>query len=70
MPAARSNSFNPDISMILMASMPIWARPTSTQIGGFLTPDGQARPPKGFSVDGAELALSANIDPMFRGRPR
>jgi hypothetical protein len=66
-PPARSNSFNPDISMILDGRYANLGKPASTQIGGFLTPAGQDRPPKGFSVDGTEISLGANIDPMFKG---
>jgi hypothetical protein len=64
---ARSNSFNPDISMVLDGRYANLGKPASTQIGGFLTPAGQDRPPKGFSVDGTEISLAANIDPMFKG---
>lgn len=67
-PPARSNAFNPDISMILQGQYANLGKSANGQIGGFLTPGGQARPPKGFSIDGAELALSANIDPWFKGQ--
>jgi hypothetical protein len=67
-PPARSNSFNPDISMILQGQYANLGKAANGQISGFLTPNGQDRPPKGFSVDGAELMLSANIDPWFRGQ--
>ncbi|MGA7179590.1 MAG: TonB-dependent receptor [Thiobacillaceae bacterium] len=66
-PPARSNSFNPDISMILDGRYANLGKPAGTEIGGFLTPAGQDRPPKGFSVDGTEISLAANIDPMFKG---
>ncbi|MGA9992025.1 MAG: TonB-dependent receptor [Thiobacillaceae bacterium] len=66
-PPARSNSFNPDISMILDGRYANLGKPASTEIGGFLTPAGQDRPPKGFSVDGTEISLGANIDPWFKG---
>jgi hypothetical protein len=65
---ARSNSFNPDISMILQGQYANLGNNAASRIDGFLTPDGQARPPRGFSVDGAELMLSASIDPMFKGQ--
>lgn len=65
--SARSNSFNPDISMILDGRYANLGKPASTEIGGFLTPAGQDRPPKGFSVDGTEISLAANIDPWFKG---
>jgi hypothetical protein len=65
---ARTNSFNPDISMILQGQYANLGKASGSQIQGFLTPDGQARPPKGFSVDGAELMISSNIDPWFKGQ--
>ena len=65
---ARPNSFNPSISMILQGQYASLGKSVGSQIDGFLTPDGQARPPKGFSVDGAELMISANIDPWFKGQ--
>lgn len=66
-PPARSNSFNPDISLILQGQYADLGKASGQPIDGFLTPEGQARPPRGFSIDGAELMLSANIDPLFRG---
>lgn len=65
--AARSNSFNPDMSLILQGQYANLGKAANGQIAGFLTPEGQARPPKGFSIDGAELMFSANIDHLFRG---
>ena len=66
--APRSNSLNPDISLILQGQYADLGKAGSDQIEGFLTPAGQARPPKGFSINGAELTLSANIDPLFKGQ--
>lgn len=68
-PAApsRSSSFNPDISLILQGQYADLGKSANQPISGFLTPEGQARPPRGFSIDGAELMLSANIDPLFKG---
>ncbi len=66
-PVPRSNSFNPDVSLILQGQYADLGNAASQQISGFLTPEGQARPSKGFSIDGAELMFSANIDPLFRG---
>lgn len=66
-PATRSNSFNPDISLILQGQYADLGKTANQPISGFLTPEGQARPPRGFSIDGAELVMSATIDPLFRG---
>lgn len=66
-PPARANSFNPAISMILDGGYANLGKGSSDQIQGFLTPAGQDRPPKGFSVGGTEVSLAANIDPMFKG---
>jgi hypothetical protein len=67
-PPASSNSFNPDISLILQGQYANLGNSSSQQIYGFLTPEGQATPPKGFSIDGAELMLSASIDHLFKGQ--
>lgn len=66
-PPARANSFNPDISLILQGQYADLGKASAGLIDGFLTPEGQARPSRGFSIDGAELMLSANIDPLFKG---
>ena len=66
-PASSTNSFNPDVSLILQGQYANLGKAANGQISGFLTPEGQARPPKGFSIDGAELMFSANIDHLFKG---
>lgn len=66
-PRALSGGFNPDISLILQGQYANLGKSANQQISGFMTPEGQARRPKGFSIDGAELVFSANIDPLFKG---
>lgn len=66
-PRALSGGFNPDISMILQGQYASLGKSANQQISGFMTPEGQARRPKGFSIDGAELVFSASIDPLFKG---
>src|SRR4030066_1080257 len=64
---AASNSFNPEISLILQGGYAHLKDLPERRITGFLpdgTPDSASR---GFSVDDSELVLSANIDPYFRG---
>src|SRR5512139_1043491 len=64
---AASNSFNPEISLILQGGYAHLKDLPERPITGFLpdgTPEGA---PRGFSVDDSELVLAANIDPYFRG---
>jgi hypothetical protein len=64
---AASNSFNPEVSLILQGGYAHLKDPPAPRITGFL-PDGAAGDtPRGFSVDDSELVLAANIDPYFRG---
>ena len=63
---AASNSFNPEISLILQGGYAHLKDLPERRITGFLpdgTPEGASR---GFSVDDSELVLAANIDPYFR----
>lgn len=64
----RSNTFNPDIALILSGSYSHLQRdPGSYRISGF-QPGGEIGPgTRGFSLAESELALSANIDPYFYG---
>lgn len=62
-----SNSFNPEISLILQGGYAHLKDLPARPITGFLpdgTPEGATR---GFSVDDSELVIAANIDPYFRG---
>jgi hypothetical protein len=64
--AARSNSFNPDVSLILQGQYAHLEDRADRGITGFL-PSGAEGPSRGFSVDASELVLSASVDPYFRG---
>ena len=62
-----SNSFNPEVSLILQGGYAHLKDLPARQITGFL-PDGTAESAtRGFSVDDSELVLTANIDPYFHG---
>lgn len=63
---ARSNSFNPDISLILQGRYAHLEDRPDRSITGFL-PSGAEGPSRGFSVDDSELVFSASVDPYFRG---
>jgi hypothetical protein len=63
------NAFNPAISLIMQGT---WARtsrdPNNFFISGFMPSGGEVGPPKrSFGLGESELAISANIDPYFRG---
>jgi hypothetical protein len=66
--ATRSNTFNPDIALILSGNYSHLQRdPDSYRISGF-QPGGEIGPGgRGFSLAETELALSAHIDPYFSG---
>lgn len=70
-PAAptQSNSFNPEVSMILQGSYNnLKQDPNAYQIRGFIPTLGDVGPgTRGFSLGESELTLSANIDPDWRG---
>jgi hypothetical protein len=63
------NAFNPAISAVLNGVYANLQRdPETYRISGFVPTMGEVAPPRrGFSLGESELALSANIDPMFRG---
>jgi hypothetical protein len=66
---AGDNAFNPAISLIMQGT---WARtsqdPNNFFISGFMPSGGEVGPPKrSFGLGETELAISANIDPYFRG---
>jgi hypothetical protein len=65
----QSNSFNPEMSMILMGSYNnLKQDPNAYQITGFVPTMGEVGPgARGFSLGESELVLSANIDPNWRG---
>jgi len=68
-PPAAQSAFNPAISAVLNGVYANLQRdPDTYRIGGFLPSGGEVAPPRrGFSLGESELALSANVDPMFRG---
>ncbi|MDR0478167.1 MAG: porin [Desulfobulbaceae bacterium] len=65
---ASTNSFNPDISLILSGTYGYFSQnPNSYQITGFM-PGGDIGPGKrSFSLGESELGISADIDPWFYG---
>jgi hypothetical protein len=69
-PAATSNAFNPDISMILNGTYANLSRdPATYRIQGFLPVGGEVGPgARSFSLGESELTFAANIDPMFAGQ--
>jgi hypothetical protein len=64
-----ANAFNPEIALILSGTYNYLQRdPDTYQIGGFFPSGGEVAPgPRSFSLGESELAISANIDPHFRG---
>lgn len=68
-PPAAQSAFNPAISAVLNGVYANLQRdPDTYRISGFLPSGGEVAPPRrGFSLGESELALSANVDPMFRG---
>ncbi|MCD6706339.1 MAG: TonB-dependent receptor [Thiobacillus sp.] len=68
-PAARSSSFNPDISLILQGKYAHLEKLDERGITGFMAAGehGHGGGGRGFSIDGTELVISARIDPYFRG---
>ena len=67
-PAAGSNAFNPDISLILSGLYSNLSQdPSGYRITNFI-PGGEIGPgQRGFSLAESELGISANIDPRFYG---
>jgi len=64
---ARSNRFNPDVSLILQGRYAHLEDLDERGITGFFPVDAHSDSGRGFSVDGSELVISASIDPYFRG---
>jgi hypothetical protein len=63
------SAFNPAVSLILQGTYANTSQdPNTFQITGFVPSGGEVGPPKrSFGLGETELALSANIDPYFRG---
>ena len=66
--APAGNRFNPDMSLILQGRYAHLGDAGERHITGFLPAGGHDDVSRGFSLDGTELILSANIDPYFRGQ--
>lgn len=64
-----ANAFNPEISVILDGKYASTSRnPDTYRLRGFIPNGGEIGPPKrSFNLGETELALSANIDYLFRG---
>lgn len=67
-----ASAFNPEISLILDAKYGNTSRdPASYKIQGFIPNGGEIGPPsRSFSLGESELAISANVDHLFRGNVR
>lgn len=70
--AAGESAFNPAVSLIIDSKFTRLQRdPASYRIDGFIPSGGEVGPPsKGFSLGESELALSSNVDHLFRGNAR
>lgn len=69
---ASSNAFNPDISLILSGNYTNLSKnPASRRLQGFVPSNGEKMPEaRSFNLGESELAISANIDHLFRGNFR
>ncbi len=63
---ARSNSFNPEMSLVLAGSY-AHRKAGERPITGFLAGGHEHGGARGFSLDHTEMTLAANIDPTLRG---
>ncbi len=63
------NAFNPAVSLIMQGTFAKSSQnPNQYQLTGFVPSGGEVGPPKrNFGLAETELAISANIDPYFRG---
>jgi hypothetical protein len=71
-PAAGQSAFNPEISVILDGKYAATSRsPETYRLRGFVPSGGEIGPPgRSFSLGETELAISANVDHLFRGNVR
>ncbi len=71
-PAAGQSAFNPEISVILDGKYASTSRrPETYRLQGFVPNGGEIGPPRrSFSLGETELAISANVDHLFRGNVR
>ncbi|MEY2632667.1 MAG: hypothetical protein RIR00_1321 [Pseudomonadota bacterium] len=69
---ASAAAFNPEVSLILDGKYSNLSRdPASYRLGGFIPSGGEVAPPnRSFGLGESELAISANIDHLFRGNAR
>jgi hypothetical protein len=69
-PPATESAFNPAVSLILNGTYTRQGKdPEQYRIDGFMPSQGEVGPaPRSFSLGESELAISANIDPWFRGQ--
>ena len=63
-----SNSFNPDVSLILQGKYRQAKNIPGRGITGFFPSEVEGANQRGFSADETELVVSANIDPYWRGQ--
>jgi len=68
-PPKSESAFNPAISAILNGVYANLQRdPATYRLNGFVPTEGEVAPPRrGFSLGESEVALSANVDHLFRG---
>jgi hypothetical protein len=68
--SARSNIFNPDISLILGGTLSnLKQDPEQYRLQGFVPPGGEVGPgARGFNLGESEITMRANIDPKFSGQ--
>jgi hypothetical protein len=66
-PAARTNTFNPDIALILSGTYGNLQRDPAIPATGFAMSPNNNGYTRGFSLKESELGITADIDPQFRG---
>jgi hypothetical protein len=66
------SSFNPEMSLILSGSYTHLSKdPAQRRLQGFVPSNGEVMPEaRSFNLGESELAISANVDPLFRGHFR
>lgn len=71
-PQTSAAAFNPEISLILSGSYTNLKKdPTERRLQGFIPSNGELMPEgRSFNLGESELAITANIDPLFRGSLR
>lgn len=71
-PQTSASAFNPEISLILSGSYTnLKQDPSARRLQGFIPSNGEVMPEgRSFTLGESELAITANIDPLFRGNLR